>query len=233
MQKLKSLGLDNNTIVIFSSDNGGCTSENKYQGVEDELMPMIIPSKREIYEDSPLQYIVTSNSPLRSEKGTLFEGGVREPLIVRWPSKIRSGSVCNAVVSSVDFYPTLIEIAKTEKPEGQIIDGKSMLPAFLGEQIDSNRPVFWHYPVYHHDVPAGSVRKGDWKLIENLVTNNVVLYNLSIDISESTDLSKVFPEKTKELYSLLKEWQREVKAEFPKPNPEFNKERRYEWGMHP
>jgi arylsulfatase A len=233
MQKLKSLGLDNNTIVIFSSDNGGCTSENKYQGVEDELMPMIIPSKREIYKDSPLQYIVTSNSPLRSEKGTLFEGGVREPLIVRWPSKIRSGSVCNAVVSSVDFYPTLIEIARTEKPEGQIIDGKSMLPAFLGEQVDSKRPVFWHYPVYHHDVPAGSVRKGDWKLIEDLVTNNVVLYNLSIDISESTDLSKVFPEKTKELYSLLKEWQREVKAEFPKPNPEFNKERRYEWGMHP
>lgn len=233
MAKLKSLGIDKKTVVFFFSDNGGIITENKYPGITEELMPMIAPSKREIFRDSPLQYVVTSNAPLRSQKGTVYEGGIREPLIVRWPGKIKKGTVSDVIVSSVDIFPTLLEIAGAEKPENQVLDGESMLPVLLQNEPGQDRAIFWHYPVYHHDVPAGAVRKGNWKLIENLVTRTVSLYDLSTDISETTDLSNVFPEKTRELYSLLKEWQKEVKAEFPFPNPDFNAERRFEWGKHP
>jgi arylsulfatase A len=233
MAKLKNLGIDKNTIVFFFSDNGGIITENKYPGITEELMPMIAPSKSEIYANSLLRYVVTSNAPLRNQKGTVYEGGIREPLIVRWPGKIKKGTVTNAIVSGVDFYPTLLEIAGAEKPENQILDGKSMVSVLLRNECDKDRAIFWHYPVYHHDVPAGAVRKGNWKLVENLVTRTVSLYDLETDISETTDISKAFPEKTRELYSLLKQWQKEVKAEFPVPNPDFNAERRLEWGKHP
>jgi arylsulfatase A len=233
MDKLSSAGLSENTIVIFYSDNGGIISENQYPDVEEERMSMLVPSKRYIYKDSPLQYIATSNAPLRSEKGTLYEGGIREPLIVKWPGKIKKGTISKAIVSSIDFYPTFLELTETKKSTSQILDGVSMLPALLRNESDPERSIFWHYPVYHHDVPSGAIRKGDWKLIENQVTGDVVLFNLRADLSESTNLSKVFPEKTKELYSLLKEWQKDVKAEFPKPNPDFNKEKRYLWIKHP
>jgi uncharacterized sulfatase len=233
MAKLKSLGIDKNTVVFFFSDNGGIITENKYPGITEELMPMIAPSKRDIYRDDPLQYVVTSNAPLRSQKGTVYEGGIREPLIVHWPGKIKKGTVSDAIVSSVDIYPTLLEIAGAGKPENQVLDGNSILPVLLRDEYDRDRAIFWHYPVYHHDVPAGAIRKGNWKLVENLVNSKVTLYDLSTDISETTDLSKAFPEKTRELYSLLKEWQKEVKAEFPVLKPDFNAERRFEWGKHP
>ena len=231
--KLKKLGIDKNTIIIFFSDNGGIITENKYPGIAEELMPMIAPSKRDIYKNGPLQYIATSNAPLRNQKGSVFEGGIREPMIVSWPAKIKPAQVSNAIVSSVDFYPTLLEIAGAGKPANQVLDGKSLLPVMLENNFDPQRAIFWHYPVYHHDSPASAIRMGDWKLIENLVNGNVTLYNLNSDISESSDLSKVFPKKTKELYSNLKEWQKEVNAAFPKPNPDFNPEKRYVWEEHP
>ena len=231
--KLKKLGIDKNTIIIFFSDNGGIITENKYPGIAEELMPMIAPSKRDIYKNGPLQYIATSNAPLRNQKGSVFEGGIREPMIVSWPAKIKPAQVSNAIVSSVDFYPTLLEIAGAGKPANQVLDGKSLLPVMLENNFDPERAIFWHYPVYHHDSPASAIRMGDWKLIENLVNGNVTLYNLNSDISESSDLSKVFPKKTKELYSNLKEWQKEVNAAFPKPNPDFNPEKRYVWEEHP
>lgn len=233
MAKLKEAGLSENTLVLFTSDNGGCTSENKYPGIDTDRMPMIAPSKQHNFKDSPLQYIVTSNSPLRSEKGTVYEGGIRTPLLVKWPGKIKPGSVSQAVTSSVDFYPTLLDLSGADKPSQQILDGTSMLPALLRNEYDPERAIYWHYPVYHHDVPAGAIRKGDWKLIENQVTGEVALYNLRNDLGESTDLAKVFPEKTNELYSLLKQWQKEVGAEFPKVNPDYDMARRQEWGKHP
>ncbi len=149
---------------------------------------------------------------------------------MRWPGKIKKGTVTDAIVSGVDFYPTLLEIAGAEKPGNQVLDGKSMLPVLFRNEYDKDRAIFWHYPGYHHDVPAGAVRKGNWKLVENLVFRTVSLYDLETDISETTDLSKAFPEKTRELYLLLKGWQKGVKAEFPVPNPDFNAERRFEWG---
>ncbi len=222
--KLKETGLEENTIVVFFSDNGGLISRF-------DRIPLLAKDKLDIYKDSPLRYIASSNAPLRAEKGTVYEGGIREPLIVRWPGKIKAGSVSEAIVSSVDFYSTFMQLAKTQAPQGQVLDGKSILPALTENKYDPERAVFWHYPVYHHDVPAGAVRKGDWKLIENFVTGEVELYNLKSDISEANNLSDLFPEKRNELEGILKNWQKNVKAEFPIPNPNFDEKRRKEWGV--
>ena len=224
--KLAETGLEENTIVIFYSDNGGLIGRF-------DKIPLLAKDKLGVYENNPLQYIASSNAPLRAEKGTVYEGGIREPLIVKWPEKIKKGSVSEALVTSVDFYPTLLEIAGAEQPARQVLDGKSLLPELLEGSYDSERAIFWHYPVYHHDVPAGAVRKGEWKLIENQVSGEVSLYNLRADISESMDLAELYPEKTSELKVLLQNWQQQVNAKFPVPNPEFDEIRRYEWGVHP
>ena len=229
MDKLKSAGLSDNTLIVFFSDNGGVTSENQYPDVEEERMSMLVPSKSHIYKNNPLQYLATSNSPLRNEKGSLYEGGIREPLILKWPAKIKKGMISKAVVSSVDFFPTFLELANSQKEANQVLDGISIVPTLTKNEYNAERPIFWHYPVYHHDVPSGAVRKGDWKLIENQVSGDVALYNLNADLGESTNLAGVFPEKKKELYALLKEWQKDVKAELPQPNPDFNKEKRNIW----
>lgn len=121
-----------------------------------------------------------------------------------------------------DFFPTFIDLASVDEPAGQVLVGTSILPALLKNEYDPERAIFWHYPVYHHGVPASAVRKGDWKLIENLVSGEVSLFHLRSNISESINLSTLFPDKTEELKMLLKNWQKEVKAEFPVPNPAFN-----------
>lgn len=110
--------------------------------------------------------------------------------------------------------------------------GNSFLPELLGNKHNPERAIFWHYPVCHHDVPASAVRKGDWKLIENLVSGEVELYNLKSDISEDNDLSATYTGESEELKQVLKQWQQEVKAEFPVPNPQVDESRRYEWGKH-
>jgi len=225
MQRLEQLGLEQDTMVIFYSDNGGLISRF-------DNRPLIASNSMDVYKDSPMKYIASSNAPLRAEKGTVYEGGIREPLIVKWPQKIKPGRVSEALVSSVDFYPTFLELAGAKRPGDQVLDGKSLILAFQG-RYDYERPIYWHYPVYHHDVPAGAVRKGDWKLVENLVNRETTLYNLQVDISETTDLTAMYPDKAKELYALLKGWQKDVGAEFPVRNPAFDPERRTEWGKHP
>lgn len=227
LANLKKNGLDGNTIVVFFSDNGGLISRF-------DKIPLLADNKLSVYENSPIQYIATSNTPLRAEKGTVYEGGIREPLIVRWPGNIKAGSVSEAIVSSTDFYPTFMQLAGIKASTNvQVLDGKSMLPALIENKYDPERTVFWHYPVYHHDVPAGAVRKGDWKLIENMESGKLLLYNLSVDISESTDLSRTYPQKAKELYLLLKKWQEDVDADMPILNPDFDEIKRYDWGIHP
>lgn len=233
LDKLDALGLRDNTLVVFYSDNGGQVSNDRYPGVEEEKMPLLVPAKQGIYRGNPLAYIATANTPLRGEKGMLYEGGIREPLIMNWPGRIQSGVVCATPVTSVDFYPTFLELAGAAKPPEQVLDGRSILPEVLNGTAAPDRAIFWHYPVYHHDVPAAAVRKGEWKLVENLVSGKSELYNLVTDIGETTDLAGVFPSKAKELHELLKEWQAEVKAEFPKPNPAFDEKRRFEWGEAP
>lgn len=231
MDKLEKEGLTENTVFIFFSDNGGVISEHKYPYIKEEKFPLIGESKRGVYSRSnPLQYIGTVNSPLRNEKGSLYEGGIRVPLIIKWPALLKANIVSDILLSSIDFYPTFLKLAGGKLYEEQVIDGVNFLPYLLSEKQEEERTVFWHYPVYHHDVPASAVRKGDWKLIENLVNGTIELYNLKVDIGETTDLSKVFPEKANELYVKLKDWQKELKADLPVPNPLFDKFRRFEWG---
>jgi len=233
VEKIDKLGLAENTIIVFYSDNGGSISENKYPGIEEGLMPMIVPDKVGMYKDNPLRYMMTTNAPLRGEKGNLYEGGIRVPLIVKWPDMIEPGIINKSIVSTVDFYKTFLELSGAEDPTGQKLDGKSLIPQLLHGKVDSERAVYWHYPVYHHSVPGSAIRKGEWKLIENLESGEVELYNLYHDRSETSDLSEAFPKKTEELFSLLKIWRNDVGAELPAPNPEFDEERRYEWGIHP
>ncbi len=224
--KISELGLEEETMVIFFSDNGGLSARF------DEI-PLIHKSKLFNYEDDTLRYIATSNKPLRGEKGTVYEGGIREPLIVKWPGKIKQGSLNNSIVSSVDFYPTFLDITGITPDPEQKLDGISMMEILLsGEQV-VERPIFWHYPVYHHGVPASVVRKGDYKLIENLVDGSLELYNLKTDISEKNNLTDINPQIRKELYGILKSWQKDVKAEFPRSNPDFDPSRRFEWGKIP
>lgn len=226
MQKLKELDLEDNTIVIFFSDNGGLIS--RYDKV-----PLIANSKQHFYEGDSLLYIASSNKPLRGEKGTVYEGGIREPMIVRWPGKIKAGAKSEALVSSVDFYPTLLELAGGSLPESQILDGQSLVPVLLKDKYDPERAIFWHYPVYHHMEPASAVRKGDWKLIQILTDQHKELYNLANDIGETKDVSSEFPEITEELSLLLDQWRKEVKAELPVKNPNFDPEKRFKWDRHP
>ena len=224
--KLEGLGLAENTVVIFFSDNGGLVSRF-------DKIPLHAKSKLHIYEGDTMQYIASSNAPLRAEKGTVYEGGIREPFIVKWPGKVANASLNQSLVTSVDFYPTFLELAGLTPDPNQILDGKSFVDLITKGQKNYDRPVFWHYPVYHHDVPASVIRKGDFKLIENLVVGSLELYNLADDISETQNLAASMQDKTSELYGLLKAWQKDVKAEFPIPNPDFDSEKRYEWGRHP
>jgi len=226
LEKLDEMGLAENTLVVYFSDNGGLISRF-------DRIPLLANSKQYIYEGDTLLYVASSNKPLRAEKGTIYEGGIREPMIVQWPGKIHGGQVSDAIISSVDFFPTFAALAGIDLPENQVFDGESFLNVLTGGEYEKERAIFWHYPVYHHDSPASVIRKGDWKLIHYLQNDSRFLYNLSEDIGETTDLSGQHPEKTEELYQLLVDWRVEVKAELPVPNPDFDPERRYQWGRHP
>ena len=227
MEALEKEGLVENTIVIFYSDNGGV--DNRFDNI-----PLLGGDSEDAYPDGhPLTYIATSNSPLRGGKGTLYEGGIRVPLIVKWPNKVVANSTSEAIVSSVDFYPTLLNLAKGKQPKNQVLDGHSMLPALTKNKFDPEREVFTHYPVYHHEEPMSALRKGDWKIIENLVSGEFDLYNLKYDVNEMTDLKFSYPEKLTEMKSVLKKWQKDTKSQMPVPNPKFDLNKRYEWGKHP
>jgi uncharacterized sulfatase len=108
-----------------------------------------------------------------------------------------------------------------------------MLPALTKDSFDPEREVFTHYPVYHHEQPMSALRKGDWKIVENLVTGEFELFNLKYDVNEMTDLKFSYPEKLEELTRAVKRWQADTKAQLPVPNPDFDAHRRYQWGTHP
>jgi len=227
VKALDNEGLTDNTVFIFYSDNGGV--DNRFDNI-----PLLDDNSLSTYpDDHPLQYIATENTPLRAGKGTLYEGGVRVPLVVRWPDKIKPGSKSGAIVSSVDFYPTFLELAGGKGPKNQVLDGFSMVPVWKENKSDTEREIFTHYPVYHHEQPMSALRKGDWKIIENLVDGSMELFNLRYDISEMTDLRSSYPVKFEEMKTALKRWQANTKAQMPVPNPDFDPDRRYEWGKHP
>ncbi len=224
--KLIELGISENTLVVFFSDNGGLVSRF-------DRIPLLADSKLHIYEEDTLRYVASSNAPLRAEKGTLYEGGVREPMIMWWPGKLEQGVINEEIISSVDFLPTFAELAGIKLPANQVFDGKSLVEIMEEKGADPERAIYWHYPVYHHDSPASAIRKGDWKLIHYLVDDRIYLYNLKQDIGESRNLSELEPEKVTELYQQLEKWREECYAEFPLPNPDFDPEKRFTWGVHP
>ncbi len=227
MNAVNEMGLNDNTVFIFYSDNGGV--DNRFDNI-----PLLGGESVDAYpEGHPLQYIATTNAPLRAGKGTLYEGGIRVPLIVRWPGKIEPGTTSDALLSCVDFYPTFLELAGGKAPKDQVLDGISMLPVWTENKFDPQREVFTHYPVYHHEQPMSAVRKGDWKIVENLVSGEFDLYNLKYDVNEMTDLKFSYPEKLEAMKKVLKKWQRDTYAEKPVPNPAFNEDKRYQWGIHP
>ncbi len=196
LAKLDELGLRENTLVIFTSDNGGLSTSEGWP---------------------------TSNLPLRAGKGWMYEGGIREPLLVRWPALVKPGHVVSTPVSSPDFFPTLLEVAGAKPQPGQLLDGTSLLPLFKGGALPE-RALFWHYPHYGNQggAPSAAVRRGDWKLIEWQEDNRSELFNLAQDIGEQSDLAAKEPQRVAQLRDELHAWQTHVGAKFPIPNPTYD-----------
>lgn len=215
LDKLKELGLEENTIVIFFSDNGGMSAANF--GNPSRVIPPTNLDKA----------FSTSNIPLRGGKGWLYEGGIREPLIVKWPQHRNQGMVCDIPVISTDFFPTILDIL--ELPADQkITDGMSIVPLLKkekkGEKEISNRAIYWHFPHYsNHGMqsPGGAIRYGDYKLLEYFENNTVQLFNLLSDPGEQFDLSHSQPDKVNKLRSMLHQWRKEINAQMPKSNPDY------------
>ncbi|MCP3917120.1 MAG: sulfatase-like hydrolase/transferase [bacterium] len=192
--KLDELGLAENTIVIFFSDNGG---HGRF----------------------------TSMAPLRGSKGMLYEGGVREPLIVRWPGRARAGATIDAPVISVDFFPTLLEAAGLAAPDGKVLDGVSLLPLLTGAGALDRDAIYWHFPAYLESytvreapwrtTPVGAIRSGKYKLLEFFEDGRLELYDLEADPGENADLAQLEPERTAELAARLALWRVEVDAPIP------------------
>ncbi|MFO7774546.1 MAG: sulfatase [Candidatus Hydrogenedentota bacterium] len=210
LDAIDEMGLADDTVVIFYSDNGGLVQRFDVAGDEDAQ-------------------VVTNNAPLRDEKGSLYEGGVRVPLIVRYPGRTESGSQCAEPVLANDFYPTLAEIAGISPP-GQAVDGQSMLPLFENPEASLARDaIHMHYPHYHHSRPGSFIRQGDWKLIEFFDDNSLELYNLAEDIGEEHDLAREEPERAARMWRRLADWRQARQAAMPAPNPRFDPDRRDEW----
>lgn len=162
----------------------------------------------------------TDIAPLRAGKGNLYEGGVRVPLIVRWPGKVPQGKVSNEVMTSVDLYPTFAELAKSDNVP-DVVDGVSILPHLTkNEKIDRDT-IYWHYPHYHNGMPSSAMRKGNYKLLHFFEDNRLELYDLANDIGESKNLVSEKPELTKELYVMLDNWRKRVDAQMMTKNPSY------------
>jgi arylsulfatase A-like enzyme len=183
-------------VVVFTSDNGGLATA----------------------EGSP-----TCNAPLAEGKGWMYEGGTREPLIVRWPGVTRAGSLCDVPVTSPDVYPTFLEIAGLDPLPRQHVDGVSIAPLLKGDGQPEREAIFWHYPHYANQggTPGCSVRSGDYKLIEFFEDGHAELYNLREDVSEERDLSRALPEVAEGLRTMLHAWLKQVDAKIPLPNPDY------------
>ncbi|MEZ5402134.1 MAG: sulfatase [Bryobacteraceae bacterium] len=198
--KLRDLGIEGETAIFITSDNGGLRYEGR--------------------SNNP----VTDNAPLRAGKGHLYEGGIREPLIVHWPGVTLPGRVIEDPVTSVDYLPTFVEIAGGRPPIPPAIDGLSLAGLLRGGKAPARDGLYWHYPHYSNQggAPGGAVRAGDWKLIEFYEGPRTELYNLRDDPSETRNLVKKEPKIAARLARQLGAWRRRVKATMPKPNPAYD-----------
>lgn len=199
--KLDELKIANRTIVVFTSDNGGR-----------------VPT--------------TSNAPLRYGKASAYEGGVRVPLIVHWPGVTQPGSTTDAATITMDLFPTLLEMCGLPTPEltpppQPGCDGVGLVSILKQTGSLSRTELFWHYPHHQHyqqggATPYAAIRRGDYKLVEFFNDQHVELYNIREDISEARDLAAMRPEQVAELRTRLHEWRKEVGAQMPTPNPNYD-----------
>lgn len=200
IKTLRENGLDKNTIIIFTSDNGGVG------------LPELGPRP-------------TTVDPLRAWKGHVYEGGIRVPLIISWSGRIKSSQENQHPVTNLDFMPTFIELCQVrEKP--QMPDGKSFMPILFDATNKYTRgELFWHYPHFSNQEgrPSGAMRSGDFKLVENYETGKIELYNIREDIEEKNDLAGSSPQTLKKLLALWRKWQLDVAANMPLPNSEHRR----------
>jgi arylsulfatase A-like enzyme len=196
--QLAGTGLADRTIIVLTSDNGGLIGN--------------------------LAKPVTANLGLRAGKGSPYEGGVRVPLIVFWPGVTKPGSTCGVPVITADIYPTLLAIAGLRDAPGHIVDGESLVPLLRDDGGLTRDAVFWHYPHYHPGgaTPYGAVRQGRFKLIEFFEDNRLELFDLASDPKETTNLAESQPEQARRLQRRLAAWRREVGAQMPTPNPDYD-----------
>ncbi len=203
LKKLDELKLSDNTLVIFTSDNGGLATL--------EGMP----------------FAPTNNAPLREGKGYLYEGGIRVPCIIKWPGEIKPGTVTNEVACSIDFFETILEASRRGLKNDPDVgakqrDGRSLVSIFRGEKM-KEWPHYWHYPHYANQggKPGGAIRRGDYKLIEYYEDGRRELFDVKKDISESRNLAADKPDVVKELAAELDKWRKEVGAKMPTANPDY------------
>lgn len=209
LDALDTNGIADNTLVVFTSDNGGVN-------------------------------VTSLQWPLRGGKGMYYEGGIREPYFIRWPAKIKAGSICDTPVTNLDFYPTFCDVAGTAPPKGKVLDGVSLSPLFEEKKI-ADRALYWHFPIYLQGYgkpsslgmkeaqdtkfrtrPGSAIRHGDWKLIEYFENGEFELYNLKEDTGEKHNLAASNPEKLQELKKMLTKWRTQIKAPVPTElNPEY------------
>ena len=212
VKKLQDLGLTNDTIVIFFSDNGGMAAMN-------------VGNPKRIVEDEAIDNAYsTSCLPLRGAKGWLYEGGIRVPLIIKWPGKAKVGSACSVPVSSIDFFPTIMDMIGKRDEVDSDKEGVTIAPLVRGESID-DREIYWHFPHYsNHGMhsPGGAIRSGKYKLLEYFENGTVQLFDLETDIGEQNDLSAIEIDRTRELKDKLHRWRESVHAQMMKPNPDFD-----------
>ena len=211
MSKLKELDIEEHTLVIFYSDNGGMSAANFWN------------PERVINKDKLEEAYSTSNLPLRAGKGWLYEGGIRVPLIIKWPGMGLQGAISNVPVTSPDFYPTILEILGM-KDKIVETDGTSLVPLLKGESDLGREAIFWHFPHYsNHGMqsPGGAVRMGDYKLLEYYENGKVQLFNLKEDIGELNDLAPSMPDKVAQMQDRLSSWRISVGAKMMEENPNY------------
>lgn len=198
LAKIDTLGLASNTIVIFTSDNGG------------------------VHLPEGPHAIITHNAPFRAGKGYLYEGGLRIPLIVRWPGKVSAGRITDAPVINTDWLPTLLACGDLAPAKG--IDGASFHPLLIGKRSNGSRNLFWHFPHYNNQggQPAGAMRDGDWKLVEHYEDGRLELFNLAADIGEINNLAGREPRRAARMAKALARWRTEVGAQTNSVNPDFD-----------
>ncbi|MCA9123426.1 MAG: sulfatase [Planctomycetaceae bacterium] len=225
MDRLNELGLADNTLFIFYSDNGGNVHSRTYEDAKIANVKEGHPQFAAIQDwrkwaggEPP-----TNNAPLREGKGRIYEGGQRVPLLIRWPGHIQAGSTSDAVVGPIDMYPTILGAAGLDQPRGHIVDGESLLPVLMQTGNLKREAYFTWFP---HLIPAVSVRQGDWKLIRRFEPHPSYpdiheLYNLKKDIGETNNLAKQMPDRVKQLDTLIDQFVKQTDALYPKPNPAY------------